>query len=339
MQLSRLVSYFLAAQFFLAQPGQAIALEFSTLDSKPGLVVLTANGVIENGDVARFLSVAPFATQDGNGYRRIVLRSPGGDVAVAMRVAVELRQWNFITFVDADCASACAMILYPAGVYSILGDKGRLGFHNCYSTRTENIVPECTEAIAQFAKRQGMPYGSIKILAGLRGAGEMLWVTNVLAHCYGMERLPGDQAPVTVSTLCAHVALTLIDAKQINSSSIGPSFDCRKAEEPIGMLLCTDEELMHLDALMGHLYQFARRLDTSPEQVVLQSQRAWIKNRKAACPINHEELQSLVRSRQATRCISEKTMLRMDELLKMTGRPRLDFSRLLEYGREGWAPK
>ena len=90
---------------------------------------------------------------------------------------------------------------------------------------------------------------------------------------------------------------------------------------------------------MGNLYRYARLLDRSPEQVVLQSQRAWIKSRQGACPIMQEEAQSLERSRQAARCISEKTMLRMDELLKIIGRPRLDFSQLFEYGREGWVVK
>jgi uncharacterized protein YecT (DUF1311 family) len=184
-----------------------------------------------------------------------------------------------------------------------------------------------------------MPYGSIKIFAGLRGGRETFWVTNVLAFCYGLERLPGDQAPVTVSTLCPHAGIALITAKQITLSLIGPSFDCRKADEPIGMLLCVDEELMHLDALIGHLYRYARLQDRSPEQVVLQSQRAWIKNREAACPIGQEEAQSLERSRQAARCISEKTMQRMDELLKIIGRPRLDFSEIFDYGREGWVTK
>src|SRR5262245_28517215 len=253
MQLSKLICYLVVAPIVLAWFDQANALEFSTFEPKSGVVALRASGDIEQGDVERFLAVAPYVTQDGNGYRRVILESPGGNVDVAMRVAVLLRQWNFITFVNADCASACAMILFPAGVYSILGDAGRLGFHNCYSTRTEKVIPECTEAIAQFATRHGMPYGSIKIFAGLRGASEMLWVTNVLAHCYGFERLPGDQAPVTVSTLCPHAAIALISAKQITLSLIGPSFDCRKADEPIGMLLCADNELMHLDALMGHL--------------------------------------------------------------------------------------
>lgn len=339
MQLPQLICHLVIASNMLAWAGQASALEFSTFTPRIGVVALKASGVIENGDVERFLVAAPFATQDGNGYRRIILESPGGDVAVAMRVAVLLRQWNYITFVNADCASACAMILYPAGVYSILGDKGRLGFHNCYSTRAGKIIPECTEAIAEFTTRHGMPYGSIKIFAGLRGADEMLWVTNVLAHCYGMERLPGDQAPVTVSTLCAHAALALMDAQQMTSSPIGPSFDCRNADEPIEKLLCTDVELMHLDSLMGRLYRHARQLDRSSEQLVLQSQRAWINSRQAACPISLEEARSLERSRQAARCISEKAMLRMDELLKIIGKPRLNFSRILEYGREGWVPK
>ena len=340
MQLSRLIILLLIAPIPLVfWSGQADALEFTTSTPRPGVVVLKANGVIEQGDVGRLQGVIQQATQDGNGYRRIMLESPGGDVSEAMRVAELLRQWNFITFVDGDCASACAMIIYPAGVYSILGDNGRLGFHNCYSARSKTVIPECTEAIAQFAARNGMPYGSIKLFASLRGADDMLWVTNLLANCYGMERVPGDQVPITISTLCAHAAIALLDAKDLTLSPIGPSFDCRTANESIGMLLCRDEELMHLDSLMGHLYRYARRLDSSPDQAVLKSQRIWVQTRRAACPISHEEAQVLERSRKAARCISEKTMQRMDELLDIIGRPRLDFSRILEYGREGWVVK
>jgi uncharacterized protein YecT (DUF1311 family) len=131
----------------------------------------------------------------------------------------------------------------------------------------------------------------------------------------------------------------LIDAKQITLSPIGPSFDCRKANEPIGLLLCADQELMHLDALMGHLYRYARHLDRSAEQVTLQSQRAWIKKRLVACPTGEGDGYSLEKDRTAARCLSELTMLRMDELLEAIGRPRLDFSKLLEYGRDGWAIK
>ena len=157
MQQPKLICHLVTASIMLAWAGQTSALEFSTFTPRPGVVFLKASGVIEYGDVERFLTVAPDATQDGNGYRRIMLESPGGDVGVAMRVAVLLRQWNFITFINADCASACAMILYPAGVYSILGDRGRLGFHNCYSPKVGKIFPECTEAIAEFATRHGMP--------------------------------------------------------------------------------------------------------------------------------------------------------------------------------------
>jgi hypothetical protein len=120
-------------------------------------------------------------------------------------------------------------ILYPAGRYFMLLDGGKLGFHSCYDSRSLAEQPECTEDIAKFAASNGFPYGSLKIFASLAGPAEMYWVTNVLAYCYGMERFIGEPAPITISTLCPYVRLTLITAKfREPDRPLGPSFDCRE---------------------------------------------------------------------------------------------------------------
>jgi uncharacterized protein YecT (DUF1311 family) len=224
------------------------------------------------------------------------------------------------------------MVLYPAGRYAMLLDGGKLGFHSCYDARTSIVHPECTEMIAKFAASNGFPYGSIKVFASLRGPADMYWVSNVLAYCYGMEHFIGDPAPVTVSTLCPTVVRVLIDAKfRETNRPLGPSFDCKKANSPPELLLCRDEELMHLDALMGQLYRMMRRKrEGSGSSSLLSTQRAWILDRDKKCDVSEDAASSYEKSRKVAQCFSEMTMARMDELLKINGTPRLDFSPLID---------
>jgi uncharacterized protein YecT (DUF1311 family) len=221
------------------------------------------------------------------------------------------------------------MVLYPAGSYFVLLDGGRLGFHSCYNSNTLAVSPECTENIAELATKNGFPYGSLKLFASLAGPAEMHWISNVLANCYGMEHFIGDPPPVTVSTLCPSVNLALISGKfQEATRPLGPSFDCARAALPIELLLCHDQELMHLDALMGRLYRMIRTREGGHALVL--SQRAWIAYRDSKCPASVELAGSFQASRDAARCISEMTMTRMDELLTLNGSPRKDLSPLIQ---------
>jgi uncharacterized protein YecT (DUF1311 family) len=308
----------------------AQSMEFRTIASPNGIAI-KATGPIVSGDASKFQAIAREATTDKNGLRRMVLESPGGDVAEAMALARIIRSANFKTLVSGDCASACAMVLYPAGNYFVLLDGGRLGFHSCYDSYTHAASPECTEAIAEFAAKNGFPYGSLKAFASLAGPADMHWITNVLAYCYGMERFEGAPPPITVSTLCPKVRLALIDGKfQEADRALGPSFDCAKASLPAELLLCRDPELMHLDALMGKLYRMIR---ARRGQALVLSQRSWIADRDSKCPVGADLAGSHQVSRDAARCISEMTMARMEELLTLNGTPRLDLSPLIEMSR------
>ena len=305
-------------------------MEFTKHAARAG-VAIKATGPIENRDAVKLQFMATEASVDENGLRRIILESPGGSVLEAMRIATIIRANNFVTLVGGDCASACAMVLYPAGRYFMLLDSGRLGFHSCYDSRSLIEFPECTDAIATFAAKNGFPYGSIKVFASLAGPTEMYWISNVLAYCYGMEHLIGDPAPVTVSTLCPSVRLALISGKfREPDRPLGPSFNCNKAITPAAVLLCKDRELMHLDALMGELYRMMRQREGSGYSKLLAAQRAWIVERDKKCNVSAEAVASHKSSRNAARCISEMTMARMDELLEANGTPRHNLSPLIE---------
>jgi uncharacterized protein YecT (DUF1311 family) len=305
-------------------------MEFEKLFTRAGIAI-KATGPIRGGDAEKLSTIAPDTTVDDKGLRRIFLESPGGEVAEAFRVAEIIKDNNFVTLVNGECASACAMVLYPAGRYAMLLDGGKLGFHACYDARTSLVHPECTEVIARFAASNGFPYGSIKVFAALMGPADMYWVSNVLGYCYGMERFIGDPAPVTISTLCPSVVQVLIDAKfREPNRPLGPSFDCQKAKTPPELLLCRDKELMHLDALMGQLYRMMRKREGSGSTSLLSTQRAWILERDEKCAANEDSVSSYEKSRQVAQCFSETTMARMDALLKMNGTPRLNLSRAID---------
>src|SRR5262249_48337784 len=162
--------------------------------------------------------------------------------------------------------------------------------------------PECTEAIAAFAAKNGFPSGSLKVFASLAGPADMHWVTNVLAYCYGMEHFIGDPAPITVSALCPSVRVALITAEfRETNKPLGPSFDCNKATTPVALLLCRDRELMHLDALMGELYRMLRQREGGGYSKLLAAQRAWIIERDKKCNVSVEETSSYKLSRDAAR--------------------------------------
>ena len=320
--------------FVLGCSGSSKAMEFEKLVARAGIAI-KATGPIRSGDADKLQALVPAATVDEKGLRRIILESPGGEVAEAFRVAEVIKNNNFVTLVGGECASACAMILFPAGRYAMLLDGGKLGFHSCYDARTSIVHPECTEMIAKFAASNGFPYGSIKVFASLKGPADMYWLSNVLAYCYGMEHFIGDPAPVAVSTLCPSVAQVLIDAKFREANRpLGPSFDCKKANRPPELLLCRDEELMHLDALMGQLYRMMRKREGGGFSSLLLTQRAWILERDKKCDVTEDAVSSYDKSRNGAQCFSEMTMARMDELLKTNGTTRLDFSPLIDTMRK-----
>jgi membrane-bound ClpP family serine protease len=187
-------SAFILYSCWLCCASSSGAMEFAPFASRAGIAI-KATGAIEIGDAAKLQQVIHQASVDEKGLRRIILESPGGKAGEAMLIAKLIRANNFITLVGGECASACAMILYPAGRYFMLLDGGKLGFHSCYDSRSLVEQPECTKAVAEFAASNGFPYGSIKIFASLAGPAEMYWVTNVLAYCYGMERFIGNLHP------------------------------------------------------------------------------------------------------------------------------------------------
>ena len=311
-----------------------------TVEQRGDRKVIRAAGTIEAGDAQKFARVANFATLDARGLRGLYLQSPGGSVQEALSIASLISEFSYVTLVDGDCASACSMILYPAGKHFILTDQGRLGFHQCYNALTNQKLPECTDAIAEIGARRGFPYGSMKLYSSMAEPSEMIWVSNVLAPCYGMEWLPGDSAPNSKTLPCPYAVQTMISSGYREAKNrLGPSFDCGKSStpEPIEMLLCNDRELMHLDAIMGEVYRMVIGRQTDSNRLnLLQAQRDWIKEREKKCPANSADVATYSASRDVARCVSEQILLRLGVLLDVNGTPLMSLGQLIrrEFDRQ-----
>lgn len=270
--------------FFFVTADSCSSMEFDLKPFENGLAI-SATGEIERGDANKLKKIADQATIDQRGLRRIILESPGGLVAEATRIAEIIKSNNFMTLVGGECASACASVLYPAGRYAVLLDGGKLGFHSCYDATNLIELPECTQEIAELAARNGMPLGSVKVLSSLAGPTNMYWISNVLAHCYGLEHMVGDPDPVAVENLCPKIYSVLI-ANNFHEANrpLGPSFDCLRAAAATELLLCRDPELMHLDALLGSLYRMMKSRKFRGHTNFVVSQRHWIEERENKVP-------------------------------------------------------
>lgn len=314
----------LVAVIIALGPASAFAMDF-VLETRGAVKVIKAVGPIQPGDADKLKAVGSFATIGPQGMRAMLLSSPGGEVNEAVRIAEQIQLFNFQTYVDGDCASACSMILYPAGKSFMLGDNGRLGFHPCSSIDRREI-PECTQSVAELAAKNGFPYGSLEVFASITGPEGIFWVTNVLSRCYGMEHFVEEKPPTSYSQPCPSSFFQIMEGGYFKKEKIlRTSFDCSNAKAPVEILLCKDDELRHLDSLMGALYQTMMLKRKGPDKAKLRaSQKDWILKRDKGCSVADADVSSYSASRGTARCVSEQTMIRLAELLKINGTPLLD---------------
>lgn len=86
------------------------------------------------------------------------------------------------------CASACAQIVFLAGVHRIVEQGGLLGMHTCSVDRKKS--PLCNQSIAQNALEHGTPDGSVMAFMEYNGAAEMVWFNSQDADCFGFTKWP-----------------------------------------------------------------------------------------------------------------------------------------------------
>ena len=189
--LRRLVQAVLAG--WLAFAGTATqAMEITTVPGADGRRSVLARGVIGVGDTERLRVALVSADRGPDGLRTIAFDSKGGAVDEAFSMAA-LRDRERVAVVvrsGAVCASACAQIVFLAGVHRVVEDGGRLGFHSCSVAGAGTRAPICNEMIARQAAGRGASYGVVMALMQLTGPAQMRWLDAADADCWGLTIWP-----------------------------------------------------------------------------------------------------------------------------------------------------
>ena len=279
----------------------------------PEFNAIYATGEIKAGDADKLLGISSERTAT-----TLLINSEGGLVAAAIAVAEVIKHLGLKVHVPDMCASACAAVIFPAGKTSTLSDHGVLGFHECYSREGNSYRTHepCNELTRKYAVSNGFPYGTLKILAHNKGPSEMMWITRTIATCYGWHSSWSGEKPFMNEEAQPCVEAVLLTRTE--DLPYGPSFDCQEASNNIERLICSDPDLMMVDAIMGNLYWTVFAKLSSTQQKKLRSyQRAWIKNRNHTCEPKIKNVLEYSKTREAVHCMSVSIQKRMRDLSKI----------------------
>ena len=174
----------------VALPVQAADL---TLVEWRGLKVLKLSGEIGLGTTEEFLGLAEQAEVAAHGYPILLLDSPGGDVWEALILSEALGEAPFHTVIPdgAECASACASIVFIAGRYRTVEPFGLFGQHSCEVDGVPD--PDCNELIGQHALHNGVSYGAVNAFMSYVPPDEVLWFTREDVDGWGISLYPGSE--------------------------------------------------------------------------------------------------------------------------------------------------
>ena len=198
----------LAALAPLAHGNVAQAMSFSLETGEQGRKVVVARGVIEGGDARRLRDALQGADRDDWGNRQLVLESLGGNVGEAFLMVEVMEAEKVTTRVRAgkSCASACAVIVFAAGLDRIVEPGGRLGIHTCYEKAGGARSTSCNELIANAAQKHGVPFIATFTLMQLTPPGSVRWLDAENAACWRLSRdpapPPGRKPPPNDPSAC-----------------------------------------------------------------------------------------------------------------------------------------
>lgn len=168
------------------------AMEITTVAGPDGRRSVLARGAIVGGDTERLKLALASADKGPDGLRTIALDSRGGAVDEAFSMAALMDREKVVVVVrsGATCASACAQIVFLAGIHRVVEDGGRLGFHSCSVAGAATRAPICNEMIARQAADRGASYGVVMALMQLTGPAQMRWLDAADADCWGLTIWP-----------------------------------------------------------------------------------------------------------------------------------------------------
>jgi hypothetical protein len=165
----------------------AIAAEF-TEEIWRGHKVIRISGTIDRGSFEKFQSVALNVPIVKHGYRILLLDSGGGSVDEALKIAQLVRQNKFHTVIpnNAECASACASIIFISGNPRTIEPFGLFGQHSCSTAGIKD--GKCNKQIAEFGVRNGVSYGSIAAFVTFVPPDKIAWFTREDADGFGITK-------------------------------------------------------------------------------------------------------------------------------------------------------
>jgi hypothetical protein len=170
----------------------AWAMEFSTQKLSDGDHFVLAKGEIVAGDAERLRVALQSVGRNRYGNKEMALDSGGGLVGEALKMVALMDKEKVSTYVlsGAMCASACAQIVFLAGVHRIVADGGKLGMHTCAAGRDRSDL--CNEVVAQNALEHGTDHGSVMTFMKYTGPHQMIWFSAKEADCYGFTLYPPE---------------------------------------------------------------------------------------------------------------------------------------------------
>ncbi len=177
----------------LATAGSAHAMSYGLLPFQDGSSAIVAQGQIGGDEAVRFLAAMQAAQERGAMPRMLIISSPGGNLASALKLGQALRQLRMRTVVgsvaqDSDgqraltaggCHSACVMVLM-AGVDRSVLPGSRVGVHSPQvvvvaggqgyrldETTTRYVVQRSEPVLRSYARAMGVSPAVIDVAHGV----------------------------------------------------------------------------------------------------------------------------------------------------------------------------
>ncbi|SDZ57285.1 hypothetical protein SAMN05444004_12326 [Jannaschia faecimaris] len=183
--------------FLLFVPWAALAAQFETfvLSDDPSVpTIIHLKGEIESGDAEEFERRAA-----NRAKVTLILESPGGLVAEALRIGATVRLRDFSTMVaaDAECYSACGLV-WLASQRRYIAASSQIGFHAAYR-RVGDYLEESGEAnalIGSYLTHLGLRIEAIRFFTR-SGPQELALLTPFRSRALGIDIYLQDGGRVT----------------------------------------------------------------------------------------------------------------------------------------------
>ena len=251
-------------------PVEALSMEFRFYQ-QPELNrrMIIAEGRIDEGDADKLRAVARLADRDDDGLVTLILNSQGGNVEAAFRLIDVMDKIRVYTVVpdNAQCASACASILFVSGERRGILGSGRLGFHSCYKRTGQSYVSDslCNEIVAANAMQRGVSHAAINRFVADHGARDMAWLGRVACRLLQGLCKPGklEDLPET-------------------RDAVMRSLDCSKLNSTVFQLICGDAELARVDRDLADLYR-EKLSESRTKAAIRDDQHDWVRRSRNQC--------------------------------------------------------